>query len=137
MEKVASFQTSSKIKHTKRVEKRIKSAERKSVKVLRSPGGRTDNPKTAGVVVEAAGREVVVAVSGVTVRRKFAPGTAPQQPSATTTTCYPGAAINRRTIVIVMPMIGAPFPYVAVHIVETKIIWLITSHLYSFSTKYD
>ena len=33
---------------------------------------------------------------------------------------YPGAAVRRSIFVVVVPVVLAPFPHVAVHIVETK-----------------
>ena len=87
-------------------------------KGLQSPPSTAHHPKTAVVVVVAA--VVAVAVSGTAVIRIVVPRTAPHRRTIIIPIFCPDTAIRRRTIIIIMPSIGAPFPDIAVHIVQSE-----------------
>jgi hypothetical protein len=90
----------------------------KREKGLQSPPGTAHHPKTEVVAEDAAG--VVEAVSGTAERWIDAPRTAPQRRTIIIPIFCPDTSIPRRTIIIIVPSIGTPFPYVPVHIVQTE-----------------
>ena len=91
----------------------------KREKGLQSPPGTAHHPKTEEVVDDAA-EEEVVAVSGTAEIRIEAPRTAPQRRTIIILIFCPDTAIPRRTIIITVLGIGAPFPDIAVHIVQSE-----------------
>ena len=100
---------------------------KKREKGLQGPPSTAHHPKTVPAAVAAAGA-AVAAVSRTAVRRIVEPRTAPQRRKIIIPIFYPGTAIRRRTIIVIMPSIGAPFPDIAVHIVQSKSVWGKLSH---------
>jgi hypothetical protein len=98
----------------------------KREKGLQSPPGTAHHPKTEVEAADAA--EVVAAVSGTAVTWIAAPRTAPQRRTIIIPIFCPDTAIRRRTIIVIVPGIGAPFPDIAVHIVQPKSVWGELSH---------
>ncbi len=88
--------------------------------LLQSPPSTAHHPKTVIVDAVDAAEVVVVANRGTAVSRIVAPGTAPQRRTIIITIFYPDTAIRRRTVIVIVPGIGAPFPDIAVHIVQSK-----------------
>jgi len=94
---------------------------------LRSPArNRYHNPKTVVAVADAG--SVEGAVSRPTVPRKVVPRTAPQHTDVTTRFVDPRTSIHWRALVTAMPVVFAPFPHVAVHVVQAKGIRFLLPH---------
>jgi hypothetical protein len=98
----------------------------KREKGLESPPSTAHHPKTEVVAVGAA--VVVVAVSGTAEIRRVATTTAPRRRTIIIPIFYPDTAIRRRTVIVIVPGIGAPLPDIAVHIVQSKSVWGKLSH---------
>jgi hypothetical protein len=94
-------------------------------KVDSSPNA--DYPKT--VIAEAVVAAGVVEAEGrTTAIRDAAPRTAAQRRTIIIAIFYPSTAIRRRAIIAIVPGIGAPFPDIAVHIVQSEGVWGKLSH---------
>ncbi|GBL16520.1 hypothetical protein MTo_03844 [Microcystis aeruginosa NIES-1211] len=91
---------------------------KKREKGLQGPPSTAHHPKT--VVVEGDAAVVIDAVSGTAARGIVAPRTAPQWRIIIIPIFCPSTAIRRRNMIIIVPSIGAPFPDIAVHIVQPK-----------------
>ena len=66
------------------------------------------------------------AESGTALPRIDGPGAAATDVIVTITR-HPGNTVLRGSFVVCMPMVLAPFPYAAVHVIETKIVgWILT-----------
>ena len=101
--------------------------EKKREKGLHSPPDTAHHPKTVPAAVAAAGA-AVAAESGTAVTWIVVPRTAPQRRTIIIPIFYPGTAIRRRNMIVIVPSIGAPFPDIAVHIVQPKSVWGKLSH---------
>ena len=85
---------------------------------LKSPGGRTHNPKTDAVVDEA-GLEAV-AERGAADPRKAVPRAAANNSIIGISTFCPGTAVAGCTYIAVVPVVLAPFINIAMHVAEAK-----------------
>ena len=75
-------------------------------------------------VVVPEGGVALAAVGGTEVPRSVEPGTAPvDAPGATT--FYTCRSVCWGSVVVIIPTIFHPFPYVAVHIMDTELIFLL------------
>ena len=109
---------------------------KKREKGLQGPPSTAHHPKTevavavvAAVMVLAGVAAVAeVAVMGAADIWRGVPRTAPQWRIIIIPIFYPDTAIRRRTLIIIVPGIGAPFPDIAVHIVQSKSVWGKLSH---------
>ena len=67
-------------------------------------------------------RVVAVAKRRAAVACTVEPTAAAQHPEWVTTRCFPRAVVGRSTGVIDVPIVLAPFPHIAAHVVEAKLI---------------
>jgi hypothetical protein len=91
----------------------------KREKGLQSPPGTAHHPKTVEAA-DAVAAEAVVAESGTAEIWIGEPRTAPQRRTIIIPIFCPSTSIPWRTLIIIMPIISAPFPYVPVHIIQPK-----------------
>ncbi len=95
----------------------VKLKSSKKEKGLESSPEYADYPKTViAAAVDAAVEEV--AESGTAEIRKAEPRTAPRRRTIIIPIFYPSTAIRRRTVIVIVPSIGAPFPDIAVHVIQ-------------------
>ena len=92
---------------------------KKREKGLHSPPSTAHHPKTV-VAEDEVAAVAAVAASGTAAIRIEAPRTAPQWRIIIIPIFCPSTAIRRRNMIVIVPSIGAPFPDIAVHIVQPK-----------------
>jgi hypothetical protein len=92
-------------------------------------GGTTD-AKTDAAVAEVG--IDVVAIRRAANPRIAVPGAATSNASRIISSSYPGGTIGWGSFIAAVPHILAPFPDVAVHVIETKIISWITTNFSQF-----
>ena len=76
-------------------------------------------------------RLISEATRATTIRRMIVPRTPPQQPQRRVPVRLPNATIPRRTVIIIVPRIRAPFPNISVEIVQSESIRFKTTNICS------
>jgi hypothetical protein len=97
----------------------------KREKGLQSPPSTAHHPKT---VVDVAVGEEAVAESGTAESRIEEPRTAPQWRTIIITIFYPSTAILWCILIAIMPIVLAPLPNIANHVIESPSIGPFLTH---------
>ena len=101
-------------------EKAQRAREPKGKGLQKNPGSGTNNTKTvAAEEVEAGARRIATAIGRAAILRIVDPRTTPHDSISTffSFRVEPCTAIDRGIFIIIMPVVFAPFPNVAMHIV--------------------